>query len=163
MVSWDNSVPIVRARWWPISRTVIPPAYSEMIISSRPPARREPLGTSRGSKLPIRSCGTSNRTSPTSLATVLGVLPLREFGEPRPAGSPFSYPRCSVSSVVRPRSSTALTSSGRNPPDPVSRNPSRSTCSITGSSKPASSISLIACRAEGGSGPVGTPGVYSHC
>src|SRR6059058_2696333 len=33
MVSWDNSVPIVRARWWPISRTVIPPAYSEMIIS----------------------------------------------------------------------------------------------------------------------------------
>ena len=27
--SWDSSVPRVRARWWPMSRTVIPPAYSE--------------------------------------------------------------------------------------------------------------------------------------
>jgi hypothetical protein len=35
-----------------MSRTVIPPAYSEMIISSSPPVRREPFGTSRGSNEP---------------------------------------------------------------------------------------------------------------
>ena len=90
MVSWDSSVPSVRDRWWPISRTVIPPAYSEMIMSSRPPARREPFGTSRGSNVPARSRGTFNGTSPTSVARVLPLLPLREFGLPRPAGSPFS-------------------------------------------------------------------------
>jgi hypothetical protein len=33
MVSWDSSVPSVRARRCWMSRTVIPPAYSEMIIS----------------------------------------------------------------------------------------------------------------------------------
>jgi hypothetical protein len=74
-----------------MSRTVIPPAYNEMIISSRPPpTRRAPFGTSRGSKDETRSRGTSNGTGPTSVSTVLPVLPLREFGEPRPAGSPFS-------------------------------------------------------------------------
>jgi hypothetical protein len=72
-----------------MSRTVIPPAYGETIISSRPPARREPFGTSRGSKLPARSRGVSSATGPTSVCRVFGVLPLREFGEPRPAGSPF--------------------------------------------------------------------------
>ncbi len=83
-------MPSVRARWWPMSRTVIPPAYSEMIISSSPPTRRAPLGTRAGVNEPARSRGTANATSPTSLATVFGVAPLREFGDPRPAGSPFS-------------------------------------------------------------------------
>jgi hypothetical protein len=55
-----------------------------------PPARRAPLGTSRGVNIPVRSRGTSSRTSPTSVATVIGVVPLREFGLPRPARSPFS-------------------------------------------------------------------------
>ena len=73
-----------------MSRTVIPPAYNETIMSSRPPARRTPLGTSRGSKLPARSRGVSKATSPTSVASFFGVLPLREFGLPRPAGSPRS-------------------------------------------------------------------------
>jgi hypothetical protein len=73
-----------------MSRTVIPPAYSETIISSRPPARRAPLGTSRGSKLPCRSRGVSSGTAPTSVNRVFGVEPLREFGLPRPAGSPRS-------------------------------------------------------------------------
>ncbi len=76
-----------------MSRTVIPPAYSEMMISSRPPARRDPLGTSRGSNEPARSRGTSRSTSPTSVEIVLPLAPLREFGLPRPAGSPLSYPR----------------------------------------------------------------------
>ena len=73
-----------------MSRTVIPPAYNEMIISSRPPVRREPFGTSRGSNVPARSRGTAKATSPTSVATVFALWPLREFGLPRPAGSPFS-------------------------------------------------------------------------
>ena len=157
IVSWDSSVPRVRARWCWMSRTVIPPAYSDTIMSSSPPARRVPLGTSRGSKLPARSRGVSNPMSPTSVARVFGVNPLREFGEPRPAGSPFSYPRCPVSSAASPRSSTALTISGRNPPCPVSVSSPASTRSISTSSSPASIISLIARRAEPGPGGDVTP------
>jgi hypothetical protein len=56
-----------------MSRTVIPPAYNEMIMSSRPPARRDPLGTSRGSNVPARSRGTAKATSPTCVAIVLAL------------------------------------------------------------------------------------------
>ena len=74
-----------------MSRTVIPPAYNEIIMSSRPPpSRRVPFGTSRGSNVEARSRGTAKPTGPTSLATVFGVDPLRLFELPRPAGSPFS-------------------------------------------------------------------------
>jgi hypothetical protein len=73
-----------------MSRTVIPLEYSEMIIASRPSNRRAPLGTSRGSNVPARSRGVWIGTSPTSVRSVFGVEPLREFGEPRPAGSPRS-------------------------------------------------------------------------
>jgi hypothetical protein len=90
IVSCDSSVPSVRARWCWMSRTVIPPAHKEMIMSSRPPARRCPLGTSLGSNVDWRSLGTARGTSPTSVDNVFGVDPLREFGLPRPAGSPFS-------------------------------------------------------------------------
>jgi hypothetical protein len=76
-----------------MSRNVIPPAYSEMIMSSSPPMRRWPLGTNRGVNEPSRSRGTSRGTGPASVYTVLGELPLRAFGSTRPIGSPFSYPR----------------------------------------------------------------------
>jgi hypothetical protein len=45
MVSWDSCVPMVRSRWWVMSRTVIPPAYGEMIMSPRPPAGRGHRGS----------------------------------------------------------------------------------------------------------------------
>jgi hypothetical protein len=48
------------------------------------------LGTNLGSKLPARSRGVSIGTGPTSVSSVFGVDPLRAFGAPRPAGSPFS-------------------------------------------------------------------------
>jgi hypothetical protein len=51
IVSCDSSVPIVETRWWPMSRIVIPPAYREMIMSSKPPRRRAPLGTSAEAKV----------------------------------------------------------------------------------------------------------------
>ena len=73
-----------------MSRTVIPPAYSEMIISSRPPRRRAPLGTSRGANVPVRSRGMASSMSPTSVATVFGDVPLREFGNRAAPGSPCS-------------------------------------------------------------------------
>jgi hypothetical protein len=47
------------------------------------------LGTSRGSKVEFRSRGMSNGIDPTSECTVFGVVPFREFGTARPAGSPF--------------------------------------------------------------------------
>lgn len=72
---------------------VIPPAYSEMIMSSRPPNRRAPLGTTFEPKVELRSRGWSSSMSPTSVPIVFGVDPLRELPLPRPAGSPFSYPR----------------------------------------------------------------------
>src|SRR5689334_3345170 len=156
-----------------MSRIVIPPAYNEMMMSSRPPSRRAPLGTSRGSNVPARSRGISRRRSPTSVATVFGVVPLREFGVPRPAASPFSYPRCAVCSAARPRSRTALIISGMNPPSPVNCSEPASIRDIRSSSNPASIISLIACRAAGaepGTAPTAAPccgssvmvTVYSH-
>lgn len=51
IVSREISVPIVVARWCSISRIVIPPAQSEMIMSSRPPIRPAPLRTSVGVNL----------------------------------------------------------------------------------------------------------------
>lgn len=90
-LSCDRSTPNVRARWDWISRTVIPPAYNEMIMSGRPPPKvRSPLGTSRGSNEPVRSRGVSSGNWPTSLRIVFDVDPLREFPDPCPAGSPLS-------------------------------------------------------------------------
>ena len=73
-----------------MSRVVIPPAYRLMMMSSSPPRRRSPLGTSRGVNDPSRSRGTARSTSPLCVATVFGVVPLREFGNADAAGSPFS-------------------------------------------------------------------------
>ena len=42
---------------------------------------------------PLRSRGRSNSIGPTSMATVFGVVPLRELSDLLPAGSFFSYPR----------------------------------------------------------------------
>src|SRR4029077_18876040 len=49
-----------------MSRTVIPRGYSEMILSSKPSRRVSPLATICGSKLPLRSRGTSISTDPSS-------------------------------------------------------------------------------------------------
>ena len=46
-----RSTPIVDARWWRISRTVMPPAYKLMIIESRPPGPAlSPWATRRGAE-----------------------------------------------------------------------------------------------------------------
>src|ERR1700694_4921992 len=55
----------------------MPRAYSEMILSSKPSRRVSPLATICGSKLPLRSRGTSISTDPSSVSTVLGDVPLR--------------------------------------------------------------------------------------
>src|SRR5215217_184150 len=123
-----------------------------MIMSSRPWRRRSPLGTSRGSKLLSRSRGTSRPIGPICDCTVFGVVPFREFGEPRPAGSPRSYPRWPVCSASRPRSRTALTSSGRNPPSPVSCTPPDSARSINSSSQASSANCSRSCRPLTGPG-----------
>jgi hypothetical protein len=59
-------------------------------MSSSPCSRRSPLGTSRGSKLLSRSRGTSRPIGPIWDCTVFGVVPFREFGDPRPTESPRS-------------------------------------------------------------------------
>jgi hypothetical protein len=61
-----------------------------MIRSLNPSSRDCPLRTMRGSKLPARSRGTANSTGPTSVSSRFEVLPLREFPDPRPAGSCLS-------------------------------------------------------------------------
>jgi len=64
--------------------------YTENLTAS--PNRRTPLGTRLEAKLALRSRGCSKVMSPTSVPTVFGVVPLREFptrSRPgRPAGSP---------------------------------------------------------------------------
>src|SRR5215217_4152939 len=69
-----------------MSRSVMPPAYRLMIISSRPPRRRDPFGTSCGVKLPWRSRGTASSTSPISLEIIFGVVPLRELANSDASG-----------------------------------------------------------------------------
>ena len=90
IVSCDSSVPKVRSRWAWMSRIVIPPEYRLMIMSDSPPTRRWPFGTSRGSKLPLRSRGVASSMSPTSVPSRFPVDPFRELPDPFPAGSCFS-------------------------------------------------------------------------
>ncbi len=78
------------ARWWRISRTVMPPAYKLMIIESRPSSRRCPLRTKRGVNEPARSLGTSISKGPTSESTVLAVVPFLVLGRADGADSPLS-------------------------------------------------------------------------
>lgn len=86
IVSGLRSVPIVLARWCWMSRTVMPPAYRDMIISSSPSSLLECLGTNLGGgDQPSLSRGTSTVTSPTGVDSVLGYEPLREFACPPPA------------------------------------------------------------------------------
>ena len=73
-----------------MSRVVMPRAYRLKIMSLVEPIRRFRFGTSRGSKLPLRSRGTSIRDCPALVITVFGVVPFREFPLPWPAGSPRS-------------------------------------------------------------------------
>ena len=77
MNSGDTSVAYISAKNPWISRIVIPRAYIATILSSKPVNRRSCLGMIWGSKLPARSRGTSMRTGPSSVSTVLGLLPLR--------------------------------------------------------------------------------------
>lgn len=66
------------------------PGIQANVLSSRPPAsRRDPLGTSRGSKLDSRSRGTARSTGPASLCTVFGVWPLAAVGRATSGGVAF--------------------------------------------------------------------------
>jgi hypothetical protein len=49
-----------------MSRVVIPRAYMDKILSSKPVKRLEPFGTILGSKLALRSRGTAMSISPKS-------------------------------------------------------------------------------------------------
>ncbi len=76
-----------------ISRVVIPRAYIDRILSSKPSHRVWCFFTICGSKLPLRSRGVSISNSPKSPFSVLEVVPFLEFPLLYPAGSLFSYPR----------------------------------------------------------------------
>lgn len=81
-----------------MSPVVIPFACNEITFPDRPSRRRCPFGTVAGSKLALRSRGTSSRTRPTLVVTVFGYDPLRELPELRPStawhlGRPGRYQR----------------------------------------------------------------------
>jgi hypothetical protein len=82
--------PYTSARWAVMSLVDMPRAYRLMIMSSTLPSRRLRLGTMPGTKLPLRSRGTSSSTGPAVVCTVLRPCPLRELPDPIPAGSPGS-------------------------------------------------------------------------
>ena len=75
--SGETSTAYICCRCCWISRTLIPRAYIDTILSSKPAKRRECLGTSCGSNEPARSRGISSRTAPSSVSTVLPVRPVR--------------------------------------------------------------------------------------
>ncbi len=58
------------------------PLFNAMMRSSKPVKRRSCLGIRIGSKLPSRSQGTSTRTGPRSVMTVLPLAPLRSLACP---------------------------------------------------------------------------------
>src|SRR5467141_3991430 len=89
-----------------------------MIRSSKPSSLVCPLATICGSKLPLRSRGIASSIAPSSPSTVLLEWPLRLLPLPRPARSPFSYPRCSLSSAPSARSSSFFLSSLKSPSSP---------------------------------------------
>ena len=100
----------------------MPPAYRLMIMSSKPPRRRLPLGTRRGVNSPSRSRGTWISMGPTWLSTVFAYEPLREFFRPLaafPSRSEWEYPRWESISAVKPRSRVVFTSAGIKPPSPL--------------------------------------------
>ena len=80
----------ISSRWPWISRVVIPRAYIEMILSSKPAQCVWPLATILGSNVALRSRGVSNSSSPNSPFNVLGLFPLRVLPRWWPAGSCFS-------------------------------------------------------------------------
>ena len=64
---------------------------------------------------PARSRGTSISKAPTSDITVFFVVPFLVFERACPLVWPFSYPKCSVSSAVNPRSKASLSNAGNKP------------------------------------------------
>jgi hypothetical protein len=67
-----------------MSPVVRPFVQSKITFAASPQRRRAGFGTVTGSKAPFRSRGTRRSTSPTSVLTVLGDDPLREFPDTRP-------------------------------------------------------------------------------
>ena len=60
-----------------MSRVIMPRAYKAMIRSLKPSSRVWPLRTICGSNVPLRSLGTAKSTAPTSVSSVLPVVPFR--------------------------------------------------------------------------------------
>src|SRR3974390_3467661 len=88
------------------------------MASSKPASRRWCLGTMSGEKEPSRSRGTPTVTGPTSVWTVLSVVPFLEFPEPRPSASWGSSPLLGAGgAAVRPGPARARPG----PPQPRSR------------------------------------------
>src|SRR3954463_12697681 len=64
-------MPYSSPTWATISRVLMPRAYIETILSSKPGKRRWYLAISCGSKVACRSRGISNSIRPVSVVTVL--------------------------------------------------------------------------------------------
>src|SRR4051794_6199036 len=94
-------MPYSSRRWPAISRVLIPRAYIETILSSKPGNRRWYLAISGGSKVDRRSRGTSRSILPVSVTTVLRPYPLRLL----PSSSP---PRWWSISAFSARSASAF-------------------------------------------------------
>src|SRR4051794_32555276 len=94
-------MPYSSRRWPAISRVLIPRAYIETILSSKPGNRRWYLAISGGSKVDRRSRGTSRSILPVSVTTVLRPYPLRLL----PSSSP---PRWWSISAFNARSASAF-------------------------------------------------------
>src|SRR5690242_2401469 len=102
-------MPYSSRRWPAISRVLMPRAYIETILSSKPGKRRWYLAISCGSKLACRSRGTASSILPVSVTTVLRPYPLRLL----PA--PSSPPRWWSISAFNARSASAFFSSSSRP------------------------------------------------
>ncbi|KLJ05296.1 hypothetical protein SP73_24780 [Xanthomonas citri pv. fuscans] len=89
-VTNDFAHTVVSSRCDWISRTVMPRAYNDKILSSKPAQRVWCLGISCGAKLPWRSRGISIGSSPNSPLSVLRLRPLRVLPAALATGSCLS-------------------------------------------------------------------------
>lgn len=88
--SGETSTPYSSCKCAWMSRTLIPRAYIDNILSSKPSKRVCPFLMSRGSNQAARSRGTSISTCPRLPLIVFGDEPLRELPELLPKGACLS-------------------------------------------------------------------------
>src|ERR1035437_2191261 len=114
-----TSTPYISSRCPWMSRVVMPRAYIDRILPSKPAMRVWPFGMIWGSNVPSRSRGVMTSISPNSPFKVFLLFPLRRLPLGFASWSCFSYPRWFAISASSARSISAFVNCRSTPFSPV--------------------------------------------